>query len=126
MKWVSAAEVIAFHDRILAVLPGVAGMPDAGRAEAIIYRVQNRTHYKAVSDVFELAATYMIAIARGHIFNDGNIRTALFVAMAFLGRNGVMIADEDNSLVELTVQAATGDLDVVQVANELRQRKVLE
>lgn len=58
MKWISAQEVIAFHDRILRYLPGVAGMPDTGRADAIIYRVQNRAHYEDVSGVFELAATY--------------------------------------------------------------------
>ncbi|HEJ6940872.1 type II toxin-antitoxin system death-on-curing family toxin [Serratia sp. CMO1] len=66
----------------------------------------------------------MIAIAHGHILNEGNKRTVLFVAMTFLGLNGVMIVDEDNSLLELAVQAATGDLDVLQVANELRQKKV--
>lgn len=51
MIWVSAQEVIAFHDCILQRFPGVAGMPDSGRAEALIYRVQNRTHYEGVTDV---------------------------------------------------------------------------
>ncbi len=120
MKWISAQEVIAFHDRILRCLPGVAGMPDAGRADAIIYRVQNRAHYEGVSDVFELAATYWVAIARGHIFNDGNKRTSFFVTMAFLRRNGVLVADEGNELEELTVQAATGEKTVEQLSAILR------
>lgn len=76
MIWVSAQEVIAFHDRILQHFLGVAGMSDPGRAEALIYRVQNRKHYEGITDVFERAATYWVAIARGHIFNDGNKRTA--------------------------------------------------
>jgi len=121
MKWVSANEVIAFHDRILQCLPGVKGMPDPGRAEAIIYRVQNRFHYEGVRDVFELAATYWVAIARGHIFNDGNKRTAFFITMAFLARNGYLIADEGTRLEELTVQAATGESTVDVLANALRQ-----
>ncbi|WP_312951175.1 type II toxin-antitoxin system death-on-curing family toxin [Superficieibacter sp.] len=120
MKWISAQEVIAFHDRILRYLPGVTGMPDAGRADAIIYRVQNRAHYEGVSDVFELAATYWVAIARGHIFNDGNKRTSFFVTMAFLRRNGVLVADEGNELEELTVQAATGEKTVEQLSAILR------
>lgn len=120
MKWISSQEVIAFHDRILRYLPGVAGMPDAGRADAIIYRVQNRAHYEGVSDVFELAATYWVAIARGHIFNDGNKRTSFFVAMAFLRRNGVLIMDEGTELEELTVQAATGEKTVEQLSAILR------
>lgn len=121
MKWVSASEVIAFHDRILQHLPGVKGMSDPGRAEAIIYRVQNRFHYEGVSDIFELAATYWVAIARGHIFNDGNKRTAFFITMTFLARNGYLIADEDTRLEELTVLAATGEATVVVLADALRQ-----
>lgn len=122
MNWVSAQEVIAFHDRILRRLPGVAGMPDPGRAEAIIYRVQNRTHYEGITDVFELAATYWVAVARGHIFNDGNKRTAFFVTMTFLYRNGVLVCDNDNTLENLTVEAATGEKNVDQLAQQLRTR----
>ncbi|MEI7209915.1 type II toxin-antitoxin system death-on-curing family toxin [Pectobacterium carotovorum] len=120
MNWVSAQEVIAFHDRILQRFPGVAGMPDPGRAEAIIYRVQNRTHYEGITDVFELAATYWVAVARGHIFNDGNKRTAFFVTMTFLYRNGVLVRDHDNTLENLTVEAATGAKNVDQLAQHLR------
>ncbi|MCW2476657.1 MULTISPECIES: type II toxin-antitoxin system death-on-curing family toxin [unclassified Symbiopectobacterium] len=120
MMWVSAQDVIAFHNRILQRLPGVAGMSDPGRAEALIYRVQNRTHYEGVTDVFELAATYWVAIARGHIFNDGNKRTAFFVTMTFLYRNGIRIRDTDNTLENLTVEAATGEKAVDQLAQHLR------
>ena len=121
MIWVSAQEVIAFHERILQRLPGVTGMPDPGRAEALIYRVQNRAHYEGVTDVYELAATYWVAIARGHIFHDGNKRTAFFVTMTFLYRNGIQIRDNDNTLENLTVDAATGHKTVDQLAQHLRE-----
>ncbi|WP_038901366.1 type II toxin-antitoxin system death-on-curing family toxin [Dickeya dadantii] len=122
MKWVSAQDVIDFHDRILQVLPGVAGMADPGRAEALIYRVQNRLYYEGVTELFELAATYWVTIARGHIFNDGNKRTAFFVTMIFLRRNGILIVDNDNSLEELTIKAATGECLVSELAEQLRLR----
>ncbi len=120
MIWVSAQEVIAFHDRILQRFPGVAGMSDPGRAEALIYRVQNRKHDEGITDVFELAATYWVAIARGRIFNDGNKRTAFFVTMTFLYRNGIRIRDTDNTLENLTVEAATGEKTVDQLAKHLQ------
>ncbi|EPJ3899542.1 type II toxin-antitoxin system death-on-curing family toxin [Proteus mirabilis] len=120
MIWVSAQEVIAFHDRILQRFPGVVGMSDPGRAEALIYRVQNRKHYEGITDVFELAATYWVAIARGHIFNDGNKRTAFFVTMTFLYRNGIRIRDTGNMLENLTVEAATGEKTVDQLAKHLQ------
>lgn len=121
MIWVSAQEIIAFHDRILQRFPGVAGLSDPGRAQALIYRVQNRVHYEGVTDLFELAATYWIAIARGHIFHDGNKRTAFFVTMTFLWRNGIRIHDTDNTLENLTVEAATGEKTVDQLAQCLRE-----
>lgn len=120
MIWVSAQEVIAFHDRILQRFPGVVGMSDPGRAEALIYRVQNRKHYEGITDVFELAATYWVAIARGYIFNDGNKRTAFFVTMTFLYRNGIRIRDTGNMLENLTVEAATGEKTVDQLAKHLQ------
>lgn len=125
MKWVSAQEVIAFHDRLLAVLPGIKGMPEPQRAEAIIYRVQNQLYYEGVEDIFVLAAIYLIAISRGHIFNDGNKRTAFFVTMVFLNRNGIAIRDEDNELEELTVSAATGDAKTEVIAAVLRRLSFL-
>lgn len=121
MKWISAAEVVEFHDRIMRILPGVPGMPDAGRATAIISRVHNLAHYEGVTNVFELAACYLVAIARGHIFNDGNKRTAFFTAMAFLNRNGIPIRDEGDELEELTVKAATGELRAEELAARLRE-----
>lgn len=125
MKWVSAQEVIAFHDRLLVVLPGIKGMPEPQRAEAIIYRVQNQLYYEGVEDIFVLAAIYLIAISRGHIFNDGNKRTAFFVTMVFLNRNGIAIRDEDNELEELTVSAATGDATTEVIAAVLRRLSFL-
>lgn len=121
MKWISASEIVIFHARILQLYPGVEGMPDVGRAEAIIHRVHNLAHYEDVNDVFDLAAAYWVAIARGHIFNDGSMQTAFFTIMAFLKRNGVLIRDEGNTLEELTVQAATGEFTPIQLAQSLRE-----
>lgn len=100
---------------------GVPGIPEPRRAEALIFRVQNRAHYEGITDIFELAATYWVAIARGHIFNDGNKRTAFFVTMVFLHRNGIKIRDNDNALENLTVAAATGEKTVFHLAQHLRE-----
>lgn len=95
-------------------------MPATGRAEVLIYRVQNRTHYEGATDVFELAATYWVAIAHGQIFNDGNERTAFFVTMTSRYRNGIRIRNTDTMLENLTVEAATGEKTVDQLAQHLR------
>ena len=60
LQIISAEEIIQFHDRLLRVTPGVAGMPDPGRAEAIMYRVLNKIEYEGVTDVWRLAAMHLL------------------------------------------------------------------
>jgi len=94
-------------------------MPDPGRAEALLYRVLNKHEYEGISDIWTLAAMHLLAISRGHIFNDGNKRTALFITLLFLKRNGISLpANAD--YVELTVAAAAGQLSLEEIALRLR------
>ncbi|EMW1078332.1 type II toxin-antitoxin system death-on-curing family toxin [Salmonella enterica] len=119
LQLISAEEIIQFHDRLLRVTPGVTGMPDPGRAEALMYRVLNQIEYEGVTDVWLLAAMHLLAISRGHIFNDGNKRTALFITLLFLNRNGVSLAANPD-FVDMTVDAAAGRLTLEQIAVRLR------
>lgn len=119
LQFISAEEIITFHDKLLSVTPGVPGMPDPGRAEALLYRVLNKYEYEGISDLWNLAAMYLLAISRGHIFNDGNKRTALFIALLFLKRNGVSLS-ANPAYVELTVDAAAGRLSLEEIAGRLR------
>lgn len=99
------------------------GMPEPGRADAIIHRVLNMYHYEGVTDIMDLAAVYLVAIARGHIFNDANKRTALFVAQVFLKRNGVHIISSRISFDEMQIialNAATGEYNWKMVSDHLK------
>ena len=119
IQFISAEEIVRFHDRLLQVTPGVAGMPDSVRAEALFYRVLNKYEYEGVTDIWMLAAMHLLAISRGHIFNDGNKRTALFITLLFLRRNGINVA-ANPAFVELTVRAAAGHLSLEEIAARLR------
>lgn len=123
MKLVSSQEVIEFHDRLVLRDGGVPGMAEPGRADAIIHRVLNMHYYEGVTDVFDLAAVYLVAIARGHIFNDANKRTALFVAQVFLKRNGIDIISSRFSFSEMqiiAINAATGEYTWKMVSKHLK------
>ena len=119
IQFISAEEIIRFHDRLLSVTPGVAGMPDPGRAEALLFRVLNQYLYEGVTDIWQLAAMHLLAISRGHIFNDGNKRTALFIILLFLKRNNIDLS-ADPGFVELTVDAAAGKLSLDEISIRLR------
>lgn len=119
IQFISAEEIIRFHDRLLSVTPGVKGMPDPGRAEALMFRVLNQYVYEGVTDIWHLAAMHLLAISRGHIFNDGNKRTALFITLLFLKRNHIELA-ANADFVDLTIDAAAGKLSLDEIALRLR------
>lgn len=123
MKLVSSQEVIEFHDRLISRDGGVPGMAEPGRADAIIHRVLSMHHYEGVTDIYDLAAVYLVAIARGYIFNDANKRTALFAAQVFLKRNSVQIISSRISFDEMqiiTVNAAMGEYTWKMISDPLK------
>ena len=123
MRLVSSQEVIEFHDRLISRDGGIPGMAEPGRADALIHRVLNMHHDDGVTDIYDLAAVYLVAIARGHIFNDANKRTALFVAQVFLKRNGIQIMSSRISFDEMqiiAVNAATGEYTWKRVSDHLK------
>ncbi len=61
----SAKEVIEIHDLILAEEGGLGGFHGVGAVEGALSRVINRIIYAGMTDAFEIAAMYAVAIARG-------------------------------------------------------------
>ena len=104
--------VIAVHDGILADLGGLPGLAGGGvgSIEAAIQRIENHALYAGLDDVLGIAGLYAEAIARGHIFNDGNKRTALACALAYLEGEGFHVKN-DQVLEDATVMLAEGTWD---------------
>lgn len=57
-----------------------------------------------------------MAIARGHVFNDGNKRTALVSALAYLEAAGIEL-ERTTHLEEVMVDVAQGLLNEVDLAD---------
>ncbi|WP_034500123.1 type II toxin-antitoxin system death-on-curing family toxin [Buttiauxella agrestis] len=119
ITFLTTTDVITIHDRMISVYGGLHGFADVGRIESMITRILNRHIYEGEKDVYILASAYLLAIARGHCFNDGNKRTAFASAIMFLRRNGILIMYSTEH-EELTVEAAKGSLDVWQIAEVLK------
>lgn len=75
-------------------------------------------HYAGLDDVFGIAALYGVAIARGHIFNDGNKRTALTCALAYLEQERFSMPI-DSAFEEVMVDIALGKVDQMEFATFL-------
>lgn len=104
--------VITIHDEIIREFEGLDGFAHAGRGgvESALARVENHITYQEVDDVFAIAALYAVAIARGHVFNDGNKRTGLTCALTYLLQQEVFIP-EMPLLEDVMVDVAEGKID---------------
>ncbi|MDQ6627924.1 MAG: type II toxin-antitoxin system death-on-curing family toxin [Pseudomonadota bacterium] len=104
--------VVTIHDEIIAELGGLPGFASGGRGgvESALQRVENHACYAGLGDVLGIASLYAEAIARGHVFNDGNKRTALACALAYLAEQEVHVP-KDWILEETIVMLAEGTWD---------------
>jgi len=62
---------------------------------------------------------YAVAIARGHVFNDGNKRTALVCGLTFLARDQIAISRSAH-LEAVMVDVAQGLVDARELARILQ------
>ena len=111
--------VEALHDAILnpGELPGRARDKSL---ESALARVDNRLAYGMIADIFDLAAAYAMAIARGHCFNDGNKRTAHQAMDTCLDLNGIEITWTPEEVGQMIIRAAQGKLEDIDLAAWLR------
>jgi death-on-curing protein len=68
------------------------------------------------SDLYEMAAAYLFHLANNHPFLDGNKRTALAAALAFLWLNDRRLEASDDELTELVVGIAASRLGKADAA----------
>ena len=102
MNTINEAFVIAVHDEILKqTLVGRAGVY-LDRLESVLGRISQQIYYNQIDNIFEIAAWYGIALAKGHAFVDGNKRTGLATMLTFLEIQGVTVKD-DTGLDDLMV-----------------------
>jgi death-on-curing protein len=115
---IDAEKVIEIHDLILSEEPGLPGDLGRGSLEGALARVESRIQYEGMNSVFEIAAMYAVSLARGHVFNDANKRTALVTALTYLELQGVSVPKTDE-LEEIMVAVAQGELEHKELANQL-------
>lgn len=120
-KWLTKRMVLAIHDEAVAMFGGTAGIRDDGLLESAMNRPQNRFAYEGEATLFDLAASLCHGICKNHPFLDGNKRTGLLSAPAFLFLNGLAFEPREVDEVENMVAVATGTLDEAGLAGWLRE-----
>ena len=84
LRFLSAEQVVAVHDAVLAETGGLPGGGPRGSSyegvDAAVQAVKN-SYYDTVE---ELAAVYAVYVVQGHVFADGNKRTGAAAMLTFL------------------------------------------
>ena len=75
------------------------------------------------SDLYEQAAAYAFHISQNHPFVDGNKRTGLASALAFLDMNGIELDDPEQELYSLMMELAAGTRKKPELAAAFRRLK---
>ncbi|MER9974072.1 type II toxin-antitoxin system death-on-curing family toxin [Mesorhizobium sp. M0085] len=125
MSWelLTRRAVEAMHAEQLRRHGGAQGLRDENALESAGARAGNKANYGDPS-VEELAAAYVFGIARNHAFVDGNKRTAIVAAGAFLIVNGYALSANDGMLYEFLMGVAAGEIDEAGAAAFFRDHVV--
>jgi len=125
IRFLSAEEVVRYHDAQIVLFGGALGVRDAKLLASAVANPKatfaSRYLYK---DIFAMAAAYMIGIIKNHPFVDGNKRTGTISSIMFLRQNNQKIVFKDLELYVLARGIAISEFDHRIVAQILRDKSL--
>jgi len=119
--WIEERDVLAIHDRLLALHGGATGLRDRGLLESAVARPRQHHAYASKPDIIELAALYTAGIVRNHPFVDGNKRTGFVIGILFFELNGFNFKASEEDATQAVMALAAGSLDETAYAAWLRE-----
>jgi len=111
--------VVDINEQILKTEAGFKGVPDLGKLQGALSRIDNAIWYEGLDDVFEIAAKYASSIAVAHALSDANKRTALAVAIEFLSLNDFDLSGDNELLADAVRDLVLGELTEADFADIL-------
>ena len=119
-KFLTIDEVILLHEISLDEHGGADEIRDWGAFESAVMQPQNDFWY-GHADHFGVAEAYAYHIAEAQAFLDGNKRTAMSSALAFLELNGIPTTTNTFVLYDAMIAIAKHELDKPGLAAVLRE-----
>jgi death-on-curing protein len=117
LQFLTLEEVLAIHENRIRKYGGSSGVRDIGLLESAMGSVEATFGGQFLNATpFEMAAAYLYSICRNHPFLDGNKRSALACALAFLRLNGRKVVSVEDDLYDLVIGVAEGRVSKAAVA----------
>ncbi|PJZ24884.1 type II toxin-antitoxin system death-on-curing family toxin [Leptospira hartskeerlii] len=119
-RWLNKKIVGAIHLDQVKQHGGSQGIRDQGLLESALDRPKNKWAYDSSSNIFDLAASLCIGIAKNHPFIDGNKRVAYMAMYVFLGLNRYSIEVSEEEVVSIMLRVAEGSIDEINLSTWLK------
>ena len=126
LKWLTRQMILAIHDEAIVVFGGLPGVRDMALLDSAIDRPKNLLVYGDNPSLFDLAAALCCGIVKNHPFLDGNKRTGLLSARAFLFLNRQVFEPTEVDEVTMMVDVANGTADEAMLASWLARFSIGE
>ncbi len=122
MFLLSEKDVIYIHVQVLNA-GELQGMARDKSLAGALSRIDFRFSYGLVKDEYDLAATYAVVISTGHLFNDGNKRTAFRCLDVILRLHGAEMTWHTETIGRKIIQTAQGRINEIELSTWLRSLK---
>ena len=121
-RFLTFEEVLTIHEDRIRKYGGSSGLRDPGLLQSAMGSVASTFDGAFLHEtIFEMAAAYLCGICSNHPFIDGNKRTALACALAFLRLNGIRIRSGEDSVYDLVIGVAEGRVSKAAVTAFLQE-----
>ncbi len=122
MIYLSAAQVLFIHARLIAETGGTPGISDLGLLSAAVARPRATfAGQELYTTPFTKAAALIDSVVKNHPFVDGNARVAIGAATILLLRNGQLLTVSNPQLEEFTRQIIRHQLTLSEIATWLEE-----
>ena len=118
--FITFEQVLRAHEHSLQLHGGSAGIRDEGLLRSAVEQPLNDFFY-GHGDLFAIAAAYAFHIAQAQAFLDGNKRTAITIALAFLEQNGIATDSATDRLYDAMIGIAERRLTKADLAALFRE-----
>jgi death-on-curing protein len=119
-EFISREALDALHGESIRRFGGTLGIRDEGLIQSALGAAEN-TFWYGHGDLFDIAAAYAFHIAQNQAFLDGNKRTGIAAAYAFLRLNGVTTTPDQLALYDAMIAIAKRRLDKAGLATRFRE-----
>lgn len=116
IKFLTIEQVLSIHHQILKNTQEDKGLSPDMSLESALNRIDDHVYYTGLKDVYELAALYAIAIAKGHCFHNGNKRTGMVSMIVFLFINNILLNADNRDIEEVMIDIVEDRIEQKELA----------